>query len=48
MDFSSTEALVPGSFRAERGTMVSATEGRVLFRLNGGAGEALRFRFELR
>lgn len=48
MDFSSTEAVVPGSFRPERGTVVSATGRRIVFRLNGGAGEVLRFRVELR
>jgi hypothetical protein len=48
LDFSASEHIVPGSLRPESGAVVSADQRRIVFRLDGGRGESLRFRLEAR
>jgi hypothetical protein len=45
-DFAGTQHLVPGSFRVEQGQISFIDAHTLVLRLNGSAGERIRFRFD--
>jgi hypothetical protein len=47
-DFSMTEGFVPGSLKAEKGSVLSQSETRIAVRLSGSAGERIQLSFQLR